>query len=47
MKTITVTAKSASEARKLAPWAAKVTKVEGGYRCFASVADYQAWRRQR
>ncbi len=46
MKTETVTATSAKQARKLAPWAAKIVKVEGGYKAFESVTDYQTWRRQ-
>lgn len=40
-------AKTAAEARKAAPWAAKVVKVEGGYMAFESVADYEVWKRQK
>jgi hypothetical protein len=47
MKTETVNAKSAKQARKLAPWAAKTVKVEGGYKAFEAMSDYQTWRRQR
>lgn len=47
MKTQLITAKSTAEARKLAPWAAKVTKVEGGYMAFESVADYRTWKNQK
>lgn len=47
MKTETVNATSPKQARKLAPWASKVVKVEGGYMAFESVTDYQTWRRQR
>lgn len=47
MKTQIIAAKSASAARKQAPWAAKVVKVEGGYMAFESVADYAQWRRQK
>jgi hypothetical protein len=42
-----INASSAKQARKLAPWAAKVVKVEGGYLAFESVADAQTWRRQK
>jgi hypothetical protein len=47
MRTEMIEAKSAKAARKAAPWAAKVVKVQGGYIAFASVADYETWRRQR
>lgn len=47
MKTETIKASSAKQAHKLAPWAAKVVKVEGGYIAFESVADYQTWRKQK
>lgn len=47
MRTEFITAKTAAQARKLAPWAAKVVKVEGGYRAFESVADYETWKRQK
>lgn len=39
--------KSAKEARKLAPWAAVVIKVDGGYRAFESTTDAETWRRQK
>jgi len=29
------------------PWAAVVAKVEGGYLCFESRADWATWRKQR
>lgn len=47
MRKQSIPAKSAAEARKLAPWAAKVTKVEGGYMAFESVADYATWKKQK
>ena len=47
MKTQIIAAKSAVSARKTAPWAAKVAKVEGGYMAFESIADYAQWRNQR
>ncbi len=42
-----IEAKSAKQARLMAPWAAVVAKVEGGYMAFESVADYATWRAQR
>jgi len=47
MKKEMITASSAKQARKLAPWAAKIVKVEGGYMAFESVSDYQTWRKQK
>lgn len=47
MRTEFLQVKTAAQARNLAPWAAKVVKVEGGYRAFESVADYEAWKRQK
>ena len=34
-------------AAKECPWAEVIAKVEGGYRCFESRADYVSWRNQR
>ena len=42
-----VQANNAKQARKMAPWAAKVSKVVGGYKAFESVTDWQTWRKQR
>jgi hypothetical protein len=42
-----VEAKSRKEAEHKMPWAAKIVKVEGGYRGFESVEDYETWRRQK
>ena len=39
--------KSARDARKLAPWAVEVVKVDGGYRAFESVVDAAVWRVQK
>jgi hypothetical protein len=36
-----------TEARDLAPWAAVVVAVEGGYQAFESTADYETWANQR
>lgn len=35
------------QAIKECPWASKVAKVYGGYRCFESVEDYKIWRNQK
>jgi hypothetical protein len=40
-------AKTRYWARKLCPWAVVIAKVEGGFICFHSVADYKKWRNQR
>ncbi len=29
------------------PWAAKVVKVCGGYKGFASISDYETWVKQK
>ena len=42
-----INAKTAAQARKLSPWAAKVVKVCGGYRAFESIADYMTWKAQQ
>lgn len=47
MKQQFVEAKSRKEAEKKAPWAAKIIKVEGGYRAFESLADYKTWKKQK
>ena len=44
---IIINALSAKQARRLAPWAAKVSKVEGGYMAFDSIPEYQTWRKQK
>jgi len=35
------------DAKRQAPWAAKIVKVEGGYKAFESIADYETWKRQK
>lgn len=47
MKTKLLEVKTRAEAVKLAPWAAKLVKVSGGYMAFESVADYNTWRTQK
>ena len=39
--------KSVKSARKLAPWAAVVAKVNGGYMVWESLADAETWSAQR
>ena len=47
MRTQFVQTDSRRRAAAECPWAAKIVKVEGGYMCFASIADYATWRKQR
>lgn len=42
-----IEAKTAKEARKIAPWADKIVKVEGGYLAFESVSEYKIWKNQK
>jgi len=35
------------EAEKYAPWAATITKVEGGWQAFESLVDYKVWKSQK
>jgi hypothetical protein len=47
MKTQLIPAKNRRQAIKLAPWAAVLAKVEGGYMAFESRASYAVWRAQK
>jgi len=47
MRTETAEVKNRKEAEKAMPWAAVIRKVEGGYRGWESVTDYETWRRQK
>ncbi len=47
MKTETVDCRSRKTAVRRCPWAAKIVKVEGGYKCFESVQDYKTWAAQK
>ena len=47
MPETTYSAEDLKKAHEIAPWAAKIAKVEGGYMAFASIADYDMWRKQR
>jgi hypothetical protein len=42
-----VECKSRSTAQRRCPWAAVIAKVEGGFQCFESAADYKTWRGQK
>jgi hypothetical protein len=47
MRIVFVVVKNRYQARKFAPWAAAIAKVDGGFTCFESVSDYKTWRNQR
>lgn len=47
MRTQFVETDSYAAASAACPWATKIVKVEGGYWCFESLADYETWQRQR
>ncbi|MCK9597881.1 MAG: hypothetical protein M0R06_02500 [Sphaerochaeta sp.] len=36
-----------AEAKKLAPWAAKIVRVDGGFLAFESPDDYRVWKNQK
>ena len=38
---------SMAKAKKIATWASKIVKVEGGYMAFESWTDYQTWKNQK
>lgn len=35
------------QAEKIAPWADKIVKVDGGYRAFETANDYKIWKGQK
>lgn len=47
MRTEFVECKSRSTAVRRCPWAAKIVKVDGGYRAFESISDYRVWKGQK
>lgn len=47
MRTETVYVTTRYQAAKSCPWAAKIARVESGFRCFESVSDYDTWKNQR
>lgn len=46
MRTEFIEASTRYQARKVAPWAAVIARVCGGFRAFESVSDYSTWRKQ-
>jgi len=46
MRTEFIETESRYQAKKACPWAAIVTKVVGGYKCFESYTDYETWKNQ-
>ncbi len=47
MRTEFVMCATRAQARKACPWAAKIAKVEGGYRCFECINHYRMWKNQK
>ena len=39
--------KTYRQAKKENPWAVKIAKVVGGYRCFRYLTDYEIWKKQK
>lgn len=46
MSTVFIGCKCRKTAVRRCPWAEKIVKVEGGYMAFATLSDYQLWKRQ-
>lgn len=42
-----IEATTATQARKIAPWADKIVKVEGGYLAFETINEYKTWKNQK
>lgn len=47
MKQSLIECRTAAQAKQMAPWAAKIVKVDGGYMAFESISDYQTWKGQK
>lgn len=47
MRKTFIECKSRGTAQRKAPWAAIISKVEGGYMAFESLGDWQVWRGQK
>jgi hypothetical protein len=47
MDTVFLDVQTLEEAKEAAPWVAKIVKVEGGYRAFRYVTDYEIWKEQK
>lgn len=46
MRQLFLAVETLAEAENLAPWAAEIIKVEGGFRAFESVRDAKTWNSQ-
>lgn len=47
MRTEFIQVSTRYEAKKAAPWAAVICKVDGGYMAFESKAEYKTWKGQK
>jgi hypothetical protein len=47
MTTKFIETESRNEAKKAAPWAAKIVRVCGGYMAFQSITDWKTWKNQK
>ena len=47
MRSQFIECKTRAIAARQCPWAAKIVKVEGGYRAFESIQDYNTWKNQK
>lgn len=47
MRRALIPCRSYSTAKRRAPWACVIARVEGGFLAFESASDYSTWRRQR
>ena len=47
MRTGFIETKKRATAKRECPWAEKIVKVEGGYRCWESTQDYKTWKQQK
>lgn len=47
MRTEFVEVETITEAEAACPWAAKIVEVEGGFRAFESIADFETWENQQ
>lgn len=42
-----IATESRYQARKQAPWAARIARCDGGFIAFESINDYNTWRNQK
>lgn len=47
MKVKFIECEKRAEAVKQAMWASKIVKVDGGYKAFESISDYESWKKQK